>query len=235
MKRKRRAIIIFLSVLLLYLGVAYVLAPFLWQRRERHHPALTDAPTITRTGDGIPGDPVDVALVGTEEQIHRAMLTAKWYPANPITLASSLRIAVDVVISRPFDEAPVSPLFLFGRKEDLAFERPVGDNPRERHHVRFWKSDKLDKDGRPLWFGSATFDTHVGFSHDTGQITHHIAPEVDHDRDLLLNNLNAAGVLSSIDWIDGFQKDKSGLNGGGDPWRTDGRLGVGVIQISQNH
>ena len=158
------------------------------------------------------------------------MLTAKWYPADPVTMASSIRIVVDVVISRPFDEAPVSPLYLFGRKEDLAFERPVGDNPRERHHVRFWKSEKLDKDGRPLWFGSATFDIHVGFSHDTGQITHHIAADVDKDRDLLLNNLNAAGVLLSIEWIEHFHTELQGKNGGGDPWRTDGRLGVGVIK-----
>jgi len=229
MKRKR-VIKFLLGALLLYLAVAYLILPFLWKRHEEHHPALDGAPTITHTGDGIPGDPLNVALVGTEEQIHRAMLAAKWYPADPVTLASSLRIVVDVVISRPFDEAPVSPLYLFGRKEDLAFERPVGDNPRERHHVRFWKSDKLDKDGRPLWFGSATFDIHVGFSHDTGQITHHIGPDVDAERDLLFADLKKTGDLEDVKFIDGFHKVKSGRNGGGDPWHTDGRLEMGVIK-----
>jgi len=217
------------AVLALYLLIAYLLLPFLWKRHEERHPALVSAPTITHTADGIPGDPLNVGLVGNEESVHRAMLAARWYPADAITLESSLRIAADVVFSRPFDEAPVSPLYLFGRKEDLAFEKPVGDNPRERHHVRFWRSDNLEKQGRPFWFGSATFDIHVGLSHDTGQITHHISPDVDHDRDLLMNDLHNAGVLSSIYWIDGFHKELTGTNGGGDPWHTDGRLEVGVI------
>jgi hypothetical protein len=42
-----------------------------------------------------------------------------------------------MVFKRPDDEAPVSTLYLFGRKEDLAFEKPVGGSPKERHHVRF--------------------------------------------------------------------------------------------------
>src|SRR5262245_46379170 len=187
-RRRRRVLRAVLAVLALYLLIAYVLLPFLWKRDEARHPALSNADTVTHTADGIPGDPLNVGLVGSEESVHRAMLAAGWYPADPITLRSSLRIAADVVFKRPFDEAPVSPLYLFGRKEDLAFEKPVGDNPRERHHVRFWRGDKLDDQGRPFWFGSATFDIHVGLSHDTGQITHHISPKIDDDRDLLMKD-----------------------------------------------
>lgn len=214
-----------------YLAVAFLILPLAWRRHEERHPALADAETITHTKSGMPGDPLNVALVGSDEKLHRAMLAAGWYPADPITIESSLRIAVGVVFKRPFDEAPVSPLYLFGRKQDLAFEKPVGDNPRERHHVRFWRSDKLDDQGRPLWWGAATFDTHVGFSHLTGQITHHISPNVDADRDLLLGDLRKAGALASESWIDPFQKQKSGKNGEGDPWNSDGRLAIGYITL----
>lgn len=192
-------------------------------------PRVASAETVTRTGIGLPGDPIDVALVGTEEQVQRAMPAAGWYPADPITLESSLRIAVGVVFKRPFDHAPVSPLYLFGRKEDLAFEKPVGNNPRERHHVRFWRSTVLDEQGRPLWYGSATFDKRVGLSRDTGQFTHVIDPDVDADRDLLIADLRAAGAIASDYWVDGFQAVLQGKNGEGDPWRTDGRLHVGVL------
>src|SRR5208282_6630706 len=95
---------------------------------------------------------------------------AGWYPADAITFRSSVRIAVDSVFRRPDDDAPVSNLYLFGRKQDLAFEQPLGNSPRQRHHVRFWRSDKLDED-RPLWFGAATFDESVGLSHTTGEVT----------------------------------------------------------------
>jgi hypothetical protein len=85
------------------------------------------------------------------------MRTAGWFPADPITLASSVRIAADTVLHKSDDDAPVSNLFLFGRKQDLAFEQPVGGGPRQRHHVRFWLWDEL-YEGRPGWFGAATFD-----------------------------------------------------------------------------
>src|SRR5262249_32427329 len=77
------------------------------------------------------------------------MLAAKWYPADKLTLRSCLEIAAEVsVLKRAYDDAPVSSELLLGRKQDLAFEQAVGDNPRHRHHVRFWESDKRDPDGR---------------------------------------------------------------------------------------
>ena len=217
--------------IILYLVIAYLLLPLIWHRHEERHPALADAPDITHTASGIPGDPLNVALVGTEEAVHRSMIAAKWYPADKITMESSLRIAVGVVFDRPYDDAPVSSLYLWGRKEDLAFEQPVGNDPRRRHHVRFWRAEKVDAQGRPLWIGSATFDTHVGLSYTTAEITHHIAPNVDEDRDKVMNDLRKAGRLSAEYWIDGFHKVLQGKNGGGDPWHTDGRLAVGVLAI----
>jgi hypothetical protein len=157
------------------------------------------------------------------------MLAAKWYPADPITLASSIRIAGDVVFDRPYNEAPVSNLYLYGRKEDLAFEFPVGSDPDKRHHVRFWKSEKVDEQGRPMWFGAATLDSGVGLSHDTGQITHHISPDVDAERDKIIVDLKSAGALKTVQWIEHFHKVLEGRNGGGDPWRTDGRLAVAEL------
>src|SRR5205085_1874209 len=103
-----------------------------------------------------------------------------------LSLKSCLEIAEATVLKRPYEDAPVSNLFLWGRKEDLAFEQPVGDNPRERHHVRFWSAEKKDENGRPAWFGSVTFDKSVGISHTTGQVTHHIAEDLDDERDRLM-------------------------------------------------
>ncbi len=175
---------------------------------------------------------MNIGLVGLEGDVQRAMLAAKWFPADSITLKSSLRIAADVVLRRPYPDAPVSSLYFFGRIQDLAFERPVGDDPRQRHHVRYWRSSELDQDGRPMWFGAATMDVHVGLSHDTGQITHHIGPDVDAERDKIIADINAAGDLASVYWVDNFHKELNGKNGGGDAWHTDGRLAVCVIAIA---
>jgi hypothetical protein len=231
--RRVRILRVVVGLLVTYLLIAFLIMPALWHRYEERHPALADVPNVTHTRSGIPGDPLNVALVGTGEQLHRGMLAAGWYRADPITLESSLRIAIGVVFKRPFDEAPVSPLYLFGRKEDLAFEKPVGDNPRERHHVRFWRADRLDDQGRPLWIGAATFDKDVGFARDTGQFTHHISARTDADRDRIMSDLRRAGCLAGEYWINDFHKVREGRNGEGDPWRTDGRLAVGVLRVVQ--
>jgi hypothetical protein len=158
------------------------------------------------------------------------MQAAGWKSADALGLKSDVRIAADTVLDRPYEDAPVSSLFLYGRKEDLAFEMPVGDNPQHRHHVRFWKSPLADPDGRPTWLGSASYDKGVGLSHTTGQITHHIAEDVDTERDHVIKSLEAAKELNETYIEAGFHKVLSGKNGGGDPWKTDGDLWAGVIK-----
>ena len=225
----RRLLYLLGLVILIYLLVAYVIVPLRWKRDVRRHPQLFDAPRVTHTPAGIPGDPVNVALLGSEADVIHAMIAAKWDPADPLTFRSSVRIAVDSVLRRPDATAPVSTLELFGRKEDLAFEQPVGDSPRQRHHVRFWHWDRLH-DGKEVWFGAITFDERVGLSHTTGQVTHHIGPDLDAERDRLIAGLQQAGVTEKVFWLDGFQQ-LQGKNGGGDPCHTDGRLEVATLSV----
>jgi hypothetical protein len=213
-----------------YLVVAYAVLPLLWTVDEaRHHPALDAAPVVTHNADGIPGDPINVALVGTERELVAAMLAIGWRPADPITLRSSLAIAESVLLDRPDPEAPVSALYLFGRKQDLAFEREVGESADRRNHVRWWKA--LDAPGatRPLWLGSVTYDEGSGVSHLTGQITHHIGPDVDAERDALMAELGEAGRLEGRYQWPGIGATQEGRNAGGDRYETDGIIDVGVL------
>lgn len=216
--------------LLVVWGIAaYLVVPRLWEMYFHRHADYSRVSRVTTTADGHPGDPINIALIGAESDVVRAMTAAGWYPADPITLSTSVRIAADSVLRRSDDDAPVSDLFLFGRKQDLAFEEPVGDGPRQRHHVRYWRWDQ-QQDGKPVWFGSATFDERVGLSYTTGQVTHHIGPDIDAERDGIATELTQAGCASSVDWLDGFHSELSGRNGGGDPWHTDGRLAEVVLQ-----
>jgi hypothetical protein len=124
----------------------------------------------------------------------------------------------------------MSSLLFDGRAQDLAFEKPVGDSADRRHHVRFWRTDVLADDGRPIWLGAASFDRGVGLSHDTGAITHHIGPDVDAERDFLIGDLTAAGQLASASEVAGIGATNTGRNGGGDPYFTDGKAVVGVLK-----
>ena len=104
--------------------------------------------------------------------------------------------------------------------------------PGKRHHVRFWRWDELYED-RPAWFGAATFDKGVGLSHPTGQVTHHIAPEVDAERDRLAPGYSRQEQCRrSTGWMASIPECQ-GKNGGGDPWHTDGRLAVVMLRLAE--
>jgi hypothetical protein len=230
-RRKRIATYLLVGILI-WLGLAYVIVPAAWKRYARRHPAFEDMPGVTYTADGIPADPINVALVGTKEEVIRIMVAAKWYPADALTFRSSVEMAVASVFKREYEDAPVSSEMLFGRKQDLAFEQAVGDNPRHRHHVRFWESNKRDADGRPVWVGAAIFDKRVGLSRTTGGFTHLTAPEVDSERDLLFKDLEQTGDLAQVVIVHGFHKVLEGRNGQGNRWYTDGDLYEGIIKVA---
>ena len=170
-----------------------------------------------------------MGLEGSEDDIVHAMTNSGWLPADPITFRTSARITASALLGKPYPTAPVSNLYVFGRVEDLAFEKPVKGNTRQRHHVRFWRSDELGQDGKPFWIGAVTFDKSVGISHLTGKITHHIAPDLDEERDTLIGDLLSSGQLVSQYQINGIGSIVWGRNGGGDKYFTDGELSVGVL------
>lgn len=195
------------------------------------HPALARSPRHTTTAQGRQGDAVNVAFIGSAEELHRTLAAAGWFAADPITLRTSLEIAADVVLHKPYPHAPVSDLYLWGRRQDAAFEQPVGDSPKQRHHVRFWRSAEVDHNGEPLWLGAATYDESVEISRTTGGITHKISPDIDRERNKLVSDTIRADTLDGYYWVERFHAQPEGRNGGGDPYFTDRRLAVGVIDV----
>jgi len=212
--------------LLIYLGCSYITLPWLWERLEPRHPAVDGLPRQVETHTHIPGDPVNLVILAAEEDLLRSLVAAGWYPADDITLRSSLRIIEDTLLHHPYPRAPISPLYCFGRVQDLAFEKPVGNSPRQRHHARFWKAEMPPGDGPTLWVVAAIFDIGVELSKTTGQVTHRTDGHIDLERDQLAHDLDQAQRVRSLRYLPEFHTQKTGKNGGGDPWFTDGRLCV---------
>ena len=175
--------------------------------------------------NGVPGDPLNVRVVANEFQLGAAFAEAGWYRADEITLITSLRIAIDSLLARKYSTAPVSNLYLFGRRQDIAFEQP-GKSVRERDHVRFWKTSIKGKDKRPLWIGGATKDIRVALSPRTHMPTHLIAPDVDSERDFLVEDLSATGWVTHADHLRGFGREVERDNGDGGKYYSDGAVAV---------
>ena len=225
LSRLRRASVILLLTMAVYILLAYVALPLLWTHHE-HQKGLAGLDMVTRTGQGIPGDPINVGLIGEASDILCAMHTAGWYPADPITLKSSIEIVGSVLLDRPYKDAPVSNLYYLGRREDLAFEKPIGASADRRNHVRFWRVLDQGQEKRPVWLGAATMDRGVGVSHYTGAITHHIDADIDLERGTLTRDLEAAGMVTAKYQVTGIGPTLAGRNGGGDLYYTDGEVWI---------
>jgi LssY C-terminus len=225
---QRRYLLLLATVIACYVTISYLILPATWSRIE-HEPRLSHLPMQTSTAQGIPGDPINVGLAGTREDVISSFHIAGWYPVDPITLRTSAEIVGSVLFDRPYKDAPVSPLFFEGRREDLAFEKPEGVSADRRQHVRLWLVLANGTDASLVWLGSATFDKGVTLSRDTGQVTHKIAPNVDAERNRLVGELNQAQMVTSIYQMRGIGPTLNGRNGEGDPYYTDGEIWVAKL------
>lgn len=187
-----------------------------------------------RTSDGLLGDPINLALLGSEPQVHDAMTAAGWTRADDLGLATGWRIVASTLMRRSYLEAPVSPLLLFGRKQDFAYQQEVNGTPGKRHHVRFWRCppDWLLPGGiRVDWLAAGTYDRAVGFSLFTLQVTHKIDARTDVERDHIVDTVTAATRRARVNVIRDFSTGYHARNGGGDAIVTDGDLPI--IDISR--
>lgn len=183
----------------------------------------------TRTSDGLLGDPVNLGFHGREDQVHTAFATAGWTRADDLGPRASWHIVRAVLARRSYREAPVSPLHLFGRQQDFAYQQEVASSPSRRHHVRLWRCPGgwLLPGGFPVdWLGAATYDRRVGLSLFTLQITHKIDQDIDVERDLVVQSLTSAGSMAPVRTIQRFASGYHSRNGGGDVIRTDGDLPI---------
>jgi hypothetical protein len=194
---------------------AYVILPYavrmglkILQRRR--------VPRFTVTGDGLPGDPVNLALMGTFDQLRAAFATAGWHEADKLSLKSSWGMVCAFVLNRPYPTAPFSTLYLFGRGQDIGFQKAIGDSPRRRHHVRFWGreigADQSDVDDASFWLntdrppagahvpwvGAATKDTGLSFTRMTFQVTHATDSDTNAERSYVIEELKKAGVINDV-------------------------------------
>ena len=182
-----------------------------------------------RTSDGLLGDPINLALLGHEAQVHRVMTLSGWTRADDLTLTSGLQIVRSSLRRRSYTKAPVSPLHLFDRQQDFAYQQEVAGNPSKRHHVRFWRAPEgwMLPGGYPVdWLAAGTYDRSVGLSLFTLQITHKIEANTDIERDYITNTITHGNPEVVVEVIRDFSTGYHSRNGGGDVIQTDGDLPI---------
>jgi len=173
-------------------------------------------PRFTITGDGLPGDPVNLVLIGTLQQLRAAFAHAGWSEADRLGLASSWRMVRAFVFNSPYPTAPFSTLYLYGRGQDIGFQKAIDDSPRQRHHIRFWalsparaeatvgtasfwlNTDRPPQRAHVFWVGAGTKDTGFSLTRLTFQITHATASDTNAERDYIIAELRQNGAIEDV-------------------------------------
>jgi len=173
---------------------------------------------------GNPGDMVNFALAGTEEQINAAFRSAGWVAVDKSVGDAVLHGILSTLSREAYTQVPMSTLFLFDRPQDLSFAR--GDPvtiAAERHHLRVWRTDQT-LGGDPLWVGSATHD--IGFERDqrNGKTTHKIDPEIDQERQFLLQSFDATAAFTSAAYVTPSNPLRTAETATGGSFFSDGRI-----------
>jgi LssY C-terminus len=181
-----------------------------------------------RVGDlqGNPGDMVNYALIGTQDQITKAFTAAGWVQVDKTTQDAVVHGLISTLSHSAYTEMPMSTLYLFGRSQDLSFAR--GDPlavAAIRHHLRVWKTTET-VGGEEFWVGSATHDN--GFEKDqrNGGITHHIDANVDQERDFLEQSFAGAGVIAGAAYVTPSNPLTTAKTATGGSFQSDGRIVV---------
>jgi len=84
-----------------------------------------------------------------------------------------------------------------------------------------------------LWIGDASRDIAVKVlfrHHIPVGTTHRIDANVDAERNLIVDALRTAGDVTTVVMEPGMGRTQHGVNGGGDPFYTDGQVAVVILK-----
>jgi len=185
--------------------------------------ALENVPCCTTNKKGTEqGDPLNIVVIGESEKVFKAFIRAGWDETETIHTVSAWKTGVSFLFGGRYRYSPVSPLYVYGRSQDVALQK-ARDTIHERNHLRLWLSP-LRLDGKPVWVGQISRDIGVRFTWKT-IVTHKIDPDVDETRDFLIQNLWYSQGLEKFAYVKGvgaasMSEPRENLTG--DPYFTDG-------------
>ncbi|MBV8358180.1 MAG: LssY C-terminal domain-containing protein [Deltaproteobacteria bacterium] len=169
-----------------------------------------------------PGDPLNVVFVGENQALFPALARQGWHMTESISSGSVWRTISSSVFGRSYRYGPVSPLYAFGRHQDIAVQKARNDVDL-RNHMRLWRAP-INLNGTPVWAGQISRDIGVRLSAKT-LTTHKVDPDVDGARLYLMQDVFYSQSLREYAFAKGVgavTPERPRVNYTGDPYWTDG-------------
>ena len=189
--------------------------------------ALEDLSCCTTSREGLEnGDPLNLVVIGNANELMPAFVRRGWHLAEETYWSSIWKTMGSFLFGKRYRYSPVSDLYLFGRKQDVALQKARG-TIHQRNHLRLWLTP-LRFSGREVWVGSISRDIGVHFTVKPGHfVTHKIDEDIDEVRNSFGEDMLFSQGLEKLGWARGMSAvsaDEPRLNLGGDPFYTDGLL-----------
>jgi len=183
--------------------------------------------TANKGGTGY-GDPLNLVFVGNEDDIFPATIRRGWHGAEILQARTAWQTVKSFLGGGRYRYSPVSPLYVYGRRQDLAAQKARG-NIHQRNHLRMWLTP-LRFRGKEVWVGQISRDIGVKFTLKTAILTTHVIdPDVDEARRYLIEDLAYSQALARFGFVKGVggaSREAPRFNLGGDPYFTDGLRAV---------
>ncbi len=160
-----------------------------------------------------------IIVTGDDQQFIKIFQQSGWVLADEVSFLNTIKLAYATFRKMPYPSAPMTPDFWETNVHDFGFEKSTELNStRTRHHARFWKTNYTVEGGGVIYVGTASFDSGMKWG-----VVHRINPDIDTEREVLYNDLMAAGNVNKAEKYQ-FVNPKMGSNFSGDPFFTDGKL-----------
>jgi len=190
---------------------------------------FAEQPCCTTNANGTRnGDPLNLVIIESQQDPIVPFVARGWHLARTLNVASAIQTARAFLFRDAFLTSPVSPLYVFSRPEDFVVQK-ARSTINERIHARFWLTP-YTFEGRRVWIGQVSRDIGVRLTFQTWNLTtHKIAPDVDFDRNYLLQDLLMSGFVERYGFVTGVgaaPPSAPRTNLTGDPYYTDGLRAV---------
>jgi hypothetical protein len=148
------------------------------------------------------GDPLNLVVIEGDRDPIIPFISRGWHLTRKLDVQSMIETVRAFILSDEYLTSPVSPLYVFGRQEDVAIQK-ARSTINERIHARFWLTP-YTFESRRVWIGQVSRDIGVRLTHQTWNLTtHKISPDVDFDRGYVVQDLSMSGFLARYGFVDG--------------------------------
>ena len=206
-----------LALSLAYAIAAYVILPRVVRMAVKILQRKS-VPSFTVTGDGLPGDPVNLALIGEVREAPRRVREGRLDGGGPPRPRELVADGRGLRLQPPLSGRAVQHALPLragaGHRLSEGDRRQPAQAPsypvlghefgaRRRHPgtAAFWRNkDRPPLDAPALWVGAGTRDTGFSLTAFTFQVTHATDDDTNAERDFIVGELKGSGTIGDVTW-----------------------------------